>query len=212
MNPDKLRSASIGMIWLVHVSAIIGITLGYEDWFVEKTPFNLLLIFVVVAVNFPMRTMRHWIWFVIFFLVGYLAEWLGVHHGLIFGDYTYGDNLGWKLDGIPLMIGVNWAVLIMITGAMATRVFSTLARRILGGAGFMVFLDLFMEQVAPRFDFWVFAGGEAPVQNYFGWFAVAALLHAAFQKFIRYGDDIFSMHVYGAQLLFFVYFFVIYGL
>lgn len=213
MNSMKNKTLlSIGILWLVHLSAIIGISLGHSEWFVTKTPYNLLVIFLLIIVNFPMNTPRKWGLFLVFFLTGYVAEWLGVHYGLLFGDYAYGENLGWKIQDVPVMIGINWAVLVMVTGAMATAVFSTRISRIFGGAALMVFLDLFMEVVAPAFDFWQFSSGEAPAQNYIAWFGISALLHTLYQKFAVAGNVVFSLHVYGAQCIFFIYFFLQYGL
>ncbi len=212
MNALTLKNVSIFLIWLVHISAMIGISLGYTEWFVSKTPFNLLLIFLLVAINFPLNRFRWWGIFLLCFATGYAAEWLGVHRGLIFGEYTYGANLGVKLDEIPVMIAINWAVLVLVTGSIASRLFAGFWARVAGGAGLMLLLDLFMEPVAPVFDFWEFSGGQAPLQNYAGWFVVAALLHIPYQKLGFEGDDKFSLHVYGAQLIFFVYFFLQYGL
>ena len=53
------------------------------------------------------------------FITGMLAEILGVRYGFIFGEYSYGNALGTKVMGVPLMIGVNWCILIFITGFIA---------------------------------------------------------------------------------------------
>ena len=42
-----------------------------------------------------------------------LTEAIGVNTGLLFGTYEYGANLGFKIFGVPLIIGVNWTVLII---------------------------------------------------------------------------------------------------
>ncbi len=212
MNPQIKRNVAIVILWLVHISAIIGVSLGYQEWFITKTPLNLLVIMLLVVAVFPVKTAADALVFAGIFLAGFLAEWIGVHSGFPFGNYSYGSNLGFKIDEIPVMIGANWAVLVFVTGAIASVVFNKIATRVVGGAAMMVLLDLFMEPVAPVFDFWTFEGGEAPVQNYFGWLAVAILLQFLFQKRIGKGDVKFSLHVYSTQLVFFVYFFLQYGL
>ena len=50
-----------------------------------------------------------------------IAEILGVNYGLIFGKYDYGDNLGLKLLGVPLLIGLNWVVLTFICGSISNH-------------------------------------------------------------------------------------------
>jgi len=212
MNPHIRRNGAIGILWLVHISAIIGVSLGYQEWFISKTPLNLLIIALLVIAVFPVKTAGNALIFGAIFIAGFLAEWIGVHSGFPFGSYTYGSNLGFKFDEIPFMIGANWAVLVFATGAIASVIFNNTFTRVVGGAAMMVLLDLFMEPVAPVFDYWTFEGGEAPLQNYVGWMAVAILLHLLFQKKIGKGDVKFSLHVYGAQLVFFVYFFLQYGL
>jgi putative membrane protein len=210
---EKLRlTISAGIIWLIHISGIIGISLGHLDWFITKTPLNLLVIFILVVINFPINNLRRGGFFLLFFVAGYLAEWLGVHYGYVFGSYSYGENLGWKIAEVPVLIGINWAVLVMVTGALASAIFSDIKARVLAGASFMVLLDIFMEGVAPIFDFWEFAGGVVPFQNYVAWFGIAAVLHALFQKFIPGGNARISLHVYAAQLMFFIYFFLQYAL
>lgn len=198
---------SIGLIWLFHLSAIIGISIGFETWFAAKTPLNLVLAFLLLVLNFPIDTPRK-IWLAVtFFTMGMLAEWIGVHQGFLFGSYSYGNNLGIKLDGVPLLIGVNWCILVLITGAIANFLTRNNFLRIFTGAGLMVFLDFFLEHTAPRFDFWTFAGGIAPFKNYLAWFIIAIVMHVIFQAYKIRGNFRFSLHLYFAQLFFFFYFF-----
>ena len=41
------------------------------------------------------------------FLVGMLSEIIGVKYGFIFGEYSYGNALGIKFMGVPLIIGIK---------------------------------------------------------------------------------------------------------
>jgi len=34
---------SVFLLWLTHISALIGISIGHLNWFIPKTPFNLLM-------------------------------------------------------------------------------------------------------------------------------------------------------------------------
>jgi putative membrane protein len=96
------------LIWLFHISAMIGITMGHKDWFLEKTPLNLSLSLVLFFWIFPINTMKRALLFVLFFGMGMLAEWLGVTYSLLFGEYEYGEALGPKLDWCSL---VDWLLL-----------------------------------------------------------------------------------------------------
>ena len=50
------------------------------------------------------------------FAVGVSVEIMGINTGILFGDYTYGDVLGFKLRDVPVLIGVNWFIIIYCSG------------------------------------------------------------------------------------------------
>ena len=196
------ENISIAIIWLFHVSGIIGILYGNSEWFISATPLNLSINFVLLLINckghkyfFPMVVLG--------FLTGMITEILGVQWGWIFGDYQYGDALGYKILGVPLLIGVNWSLLTIITGAIAQQFYQNIFMRIIIGVGLMIFLDLLIEPIAPVLDFWVFDGGEAPLQNYIGWAAVALFLQAVFHYFKVSIVGWFPHQLYLLQIIFF---------
>lgn len=203
---------SIFLVWLFHLSAIIGISIGFEEWFMPKTPLNLFIVFVLLLLSFSERPLKFWLGLVFFFTGGMLLEWVGVHYGFLFGTYEYGENLGPKLDGIPYFIGINWAVLTLTTGVIATALFEHTIVRALFGAALMVFLDLLLEYSAPVFDFWTFEGGLAPLQNYIAWFGFSLFFHFIYQSLKLKGDTKFAYHLYAVHLVFFGYFYVFYYL
>jgi bisanhydrobacterioruberin hydratase len=204
VNPIKLNleNISIGIIWLFHVSGIIGILYGNSDWFISATPLNLSINFILLLLNcnghklfFPMV--------IIGFLTGMITEILGVQWGWIFGDYQYLEALGYKVLGVPVLIGVNWALLAVITGAIAQQFYENIIMRIIIGVALMLFLDLLIEPIAPMLDFWVFEGGEAPLQNYIGWAAVAFFLQFIFHFFKISVEGWFPHQLYLLQIIFF---------
>ncbi|MEQ8336847.1 MAG: carotenoid biosynthesis protein [Cyclobacteriaceae bacterium] len=206
------RNGAIFIIWLFHVSAIIGIGLGYFEWFVTKTPINLLLIGILVVLVYPVGTEKSIRIALFIYLMGMAVEWIGVHYEFLFGAYAYGENLGPKIDGVPWLIGVNWMVLILVTAAISNKVFTHWFLRTLFGALLMVFLDLFIEQSAPLLDFWSFSAPSVPFRNYLAWFFISAFLHYIYQRSRLDGDFVLSFHTYLAQLTFFLYLYGIYGI
>ena len=202
---------AIGLVWLFHISGMIGISLGFEAFFLPKTPLNLLLGFLLLIAFFPIKERTPIILTGIFFTSGMLVEWIGVQYGFLFGEYYYGENLGPKFQGVPWMIGINWAVLVVITGALASQWFNNLWLKIAVGAGLMVGLDFFMEVSAPVFDFWDFGPQGAPLRNYIAWYVIAAFLHFIFQKFKMKGNYLFALNLYLAQVIFFAYFYFMNG-
>ena len=201
----------IFLLYLFHFSAIIGVTLGYDDWFIQKTPLNLSLMFGLLIWLFPIDSLKKIIASAVFFAGGMIVEWLGVNFGLLFGTYAYGENLGLKIGGVPLLIGVNWAILVLITGEISNKTLVPKWIKVMIGAALMVLLDFFMELPAPIFDFWTFEGGVAPMNNYIAWFGIACILHAFFQWLKIEGNFKFSLHLYICQFLFFAYFYGYYS-
>ncbi|MDC3241268.1 carotenoid biosynthesis protein [Flavobacteriaceae bacterium] len=106
------------MIWLFHVSGLIGIIYSNASWFIKGTPVNLLLSFSLLLLNTEWSKKMLFL-VVLCFATGMLAEILGVQYGFIFGEYSYGKALGIKFMNVPLMIGINWCILIFITGFIA---------------------------------------------------------------------------------------------
>ena len=51
MNLYTKQSLSIGLIWIFHISGLIGIIYSNASWFIRATPFNLLLSFALLIIN-----------------------------------------------------------------------------------------------------------------------------------------------------------------
>ena len=204
MSKTKLNfeNISIALIWLFHVSGILGIIYGNSYWFISFTPLNLTLNFILLIINCKGDKGVPTI-IILGFFIGMITEILGVQFGCIFGDYQYGNQLGTKVMGVPILIGVNWALLTVITGAIAQQFYLNKFMRVLIGTGLMLFLDLLMEPLAPVLDFWVFDGKEAPFQNYLGWAAVATFLQFAYYFLKVRINGSFPFHLYLLQIIFF---------
>ena len=198
---------SVGIIWLFHISAIIGISLGNLDWFIEKTPIKLGLSFFLFLLIYPIDNLKKIIALVLFFIGGMFAEWLGVNHQILFGEYTYGHNFGPKLDGVPYLIGAYWSLLTFITASILDYTSLSYRIKVIGAAGLMVLLDFFMEKSAPSFDFWNFTGGMPTLENYWTWFLLGILFQVTLKIFKIKGNKVFSLNLYIAQLCFFLFFY-----
>jgi putative membrane protein len=202
INHYKLE-ISIITVWLFHTSAIIGILSGYQDWFLPLTPLNMLLCLGLILWNIPNVRAKDVALLGVPFMLGMIAEILGVNYGLIFGNYAYGSNLGWKVLGVPLTIGVNWTILVFITASIAQKWTKNLFIGAALASGLMVLLDLLIEVVAPEFDFWEFESGEVPFQNYVGWFVVAFIAQLVHLKFFKKHQVKLSIGIFWAFAVFF---------
>lgn len=203
-NQALVSGLSIFILWLFIISALIGIALGHAEWFIVKTPLNLLLGLLLLLINVRISDAKAWLVLAVCFAVGMGIEILGVSTGKIFGVYSYGSNLGPKALEVPYMIGAYWAVL-TVASSMVARHYSS-HRLIVStlGASIMVMLDYLMEQVSCRLDFWCFVNDHAPVQNYIAWWITAYLLHYITHRLIEDRGKLFCTHLLLSQGVFFV--------
>lgn len=201
----KNTRVSIIVIILFHVVGLIGFFVpAVQPMFLRMVPFHLLLMLAVVLYNHYRPDEKFWSFFLLIFIGGIAAEWIGVHKNWIFGDYDYGPTLGTKVFDIPLMIGVNWFILIYATGVLMqrSRLKSRLAR-VITGALLLVLLDLLIEPVAIKFDYWTWVEKVPPLKNYLGWFGVSIVFLYVFELFKFKPQNIVAPVLLGVQFLFF---------
>ena len=140
-----------------------------------------------------------------------IIEGIGVSTGLIFGYYSYGQNLPPYLSGVPLAIGFAWTGMILSSAAAAQRLFPKIYQSsfwaiILLTAFFMTIFDLFMEPAVIKLGYWQWLNGTIPFQNYLAWFVMSALFVAAGSKTKIFQIKLpsFAFHAYLAQLIYFI--------
>ena len=201
---NSTSKVSVFAIWLFHVCGMIGISYGNKDLFLSFTPVNLIISFFLLFVNQIQITQREILSVFTIFLIGMICEILGANYGYIFGDYVYLDNLGTKVFGVPILIGINWIILTFITGSISSYIFKkNLKFSILTGAIFMILLDLIIEPVAPLLGFWIFDLPSVPLQNYVGWFLIGLATQFIYQKFVVNKEIPFSANLLLANIVFF---------
>jgi len=205
MNLDFNKKVSIIIIWLFHLSGLLGLLYIDKNLFASLTPLNLFISTTLLFVNQTNATrMKFFIVFTIFF-VGMIAEILGVQYGLIFGNYEYGNNLGLKLLGVPILIGFNWVVLTVICGSISSKIFKkSKILSVIFGITLMLLIDITLEPIAPVLDYWEFSGSKAPLQNYVGWGITSLITQTLYQYFYKTKEFIFSVNLFIAQFLFFL--------
>jgi bisanhydrobacterioruberin hydratase len=193
----------ICVLYIIHFSALMGIYLGYIQWFLSKTWAILFLIFLVLWDGLPKKSIKiSWPIPAVFFL-GFLAERLGVKFGFLFGDYSYGANLGMKLDDVPIIMGINWVILSLASRGIIQRFFKVPVMKILVSSVLMVSLDILIEPLAPQLDYWSFDTMVAPLSNYIGWLIYSILIQSLLELVQFKGHFKISLHILIIQLLFF---------
>ena len=181
----KTERTAIIIIVLFHIVGLIGFVIpSLRVLFIKLVPWHLLLMAVVIVYSYNQLSAKFLSFGLLVFTIGFSAELIGVHTGLLFGNYSYGETLGIKLFNVPLMIGVNWFLLIYSTGVLMQRSrIKNIYIRIIAGALALVSLDLLIEPVAIHFDYWHWTGNGIPLKNYTCWLLLSSVMLFIFEKF-----------------------------
>lgn len=170
----------VSILYLVGISGMAMPEL--RPYFQLLTPFHLLMTAGVMLMFHRDWNIPFLIFVALAWTLGYTSEVLGVHTGFPFGNYAYGPVLGIQLMKVPLMIGVNWLILVYLSGAFLKNLIRQDWLASLMGALMMVLIDFAIEPVAIALDFWSWEGNEIPISNYLGWLGVAFIIHMIYRK------------------------------
>lgn len=193
------------VIFLFHLVGLIGFIIpSLTVLFITLVPWHLLLMLGIIIYSYDNFDSRFLLFALTAFGIGFLAEYIGVHTGWLFGHYQYGRTLGIKLFEIPLMIGVNWFLLVYAAGI-------TLAakppKKYIGKNTFRSYgpypVDVLIEPIAIHFDYWHWLDAGVPFKNYVCWFVLSALLLFIFEQFKFKRQSIVGPTLLIAQFLFF---------
>lgn len=205
MKLNRIQFCGILMV-LFHIVGLYGfLNSDLEVLFIALVPYHLLLMLglLIYSTNDFSKNIK--IFAVIIYLAGFFIEVIGVNTGLIFGDYSYGEALGLKVLSTPLLIGVNWLILVYCTGVLLdylkiknSLIFSLIGALILLG------IDFLIEPVAIRFNYWSWSGGQIPLQNYIGWYIFSFLLFFVFKGLDFNKDNKAAIVLLFAQIGFFL--------
>jgi len=197
---------------ILHQVGLVGLHLPEtRELFQQLVPLNLLTSVGILLLFHRDWTLRFGIFCFAIFWAGYLVELLGVSTKVIFGPYHYDTALGFKIGGVPPLIGLNWLMLVYTTGMLAREIASNIWLRATLAAAAMVLLDLLIEPMAIRYDFWSWETdqGHIPVQNFLAWFVVSWFMAYSFQRQPDAKKNPIAIPLYLIQLFFFLGFWVV---
>jgi uncharacterized membrane protein len=124
-------------------------------------------------------------------LSAWIAEWIGINNGVLFGVYHYTNFLQPQLLEVPLQIPLAWMMMLPPSWAVAAILLKSLhiqsprwSRVIFIGLSMLAFTfwDFFLDPQMVAWQFWSWdqPGGYfgIPWQNYLGWLVVSGLITA----------------------------------
>jgi putative membrane protein len=195
----------IAILIIFHMVGLIGIMLpDFKELILSLSFLNLLLAFTVIILAENENKLLLISFLSIAFIIGISVELIGVHTGMLFGDYSYGANLGPKLWGVPLVIGINWGVLSITTASITQKINLPVYFKIIVNAFLLVLFDFVMEPVAMKSDFWSWKNDEIPLFNYVCWFFVALILQLIYHWIRKPKSNKVFNALFVIQLLFFI--------
>ena len=222
VSKSNLNKTALFIALLFHICGLIGILLTpYKELFISSTPIHLLLMTVLLIATHNKKSKQFFLFFLITCVAGFLIEIAGVSTGAVFGKYMYGKILGVQLFNVPLIIGINWFIIIYCASMFTQAYENYMMRRLnkgglsiskqLQAASFIidavfltVMFDWVMEPVAVKLGYWQWQNNHIPLFNYISWIIVSALLLALFRRLNTGSRNIFAVHLFIIQLLFFL--------
>lgn len=198
----KTKAYLLYFLFLVYLSGAIGM-LFKPAFFLPFTPYTLILTAIVFLSFQPTHKINYLVAFAVIILFGLSAEIIGVKTGLIFGDYSYGQTLGYKVFSVPLVISLNWAVLLSCGIVAGCQVSSNRYSSALISALIVTTIDFLMEQVVTSLDFWYFKNGMAGIHNYAGWLILSFFISFGLQSYLSHGNRRIAYAILSLQIIFF---------
>lgn len=211
---------ALGITLLFHVSAIIGLLFtDYDDFFIDNTPLNLIVSLVLLIYTHQKINKSLWLFFIACIFAGLTYEIIGINTGFLFGDYEYSSVMGYKIWGVPILLGNLWFITMYSVGSLTSQTYTWLKVKYnlaiskgfelhilaITGAFTAVFLDLFLEPVAIKLNFWQwYPLGEIPIYNYVCWFFGSLILQYLFVNLSFNKQNKFAVYLYVIQLIFFI--------
>ena len=208
---------------VLHTCGLIGILFFDREMFTAATTINLLVMFVLLLWTQSKKNTWFFIFFIITYAAGFTVEWFGVNTSLLFGDYHYGNVMGLQFKNVPLIIGINWFIIIYCSGVtiytILQRAITKIAEQtgepvlrlkplsvIVDGATLAVFFDWVMEPAAVKLGYWQWntTDGSIPLLNYGCWFVISLVLVASFYLLKFNKRNKFAVHLLLIQLMFFL--------
>ena len=207
---------------LFHCIGLGGMLLYDVQLFASLTPMNLLLSAGLLIYTQQDKNLQFFVFAAACYITGYVVEYLGVNHRLLFGDYKYGAAMGWQWNNIPLVIGVNWFIMMYCCGITIQQMLNYFWNKlkedgqpartnvgfiavVLDSALLATFFDWIMEPVAVKLGYWQWLGdGSIPLFNYVCWFGISALLMLLFRLLSFNKQNQFAVNLLLIQFMFFL--------
>ena len=187
---------------------VISLLSPLRTYILPLTVYNILLTFIFFLLSLGSGKPKVYIDVLLIGVFGFLAEFIGVNYGYLFGDYKYGSTLGPQYQHVPLIMAVNWILLCFSSSALVSKLGKSDLMKAILSAGLMTLLDIVLEKLAGNLDFWHWNKGVIPTYNYVCWFGLSVIANYWLFKRNSVVRNQLTVGIFVVQLSFFVLLFL----
>lgn len=207
---EKIKSILKNRIFYYYFFLIVGaiwhITNLIPELMSILSSFTMILISIISILIFIKKESKNYILVTSIFIVSFLAEYLGVKTGILFGNYSYSDELLLQINNVPIAIGFAWISTLFTSYSITIKTKITGLFSIAGiNAFLMTLFDYFLEPAAIKLNYWQWNNVNVPIFNYATWFLLSFIFSIITIKYIKRNEDISELkHLYFSQLIYFI--------
>jgi bisanhydrobacterioruberin hydratase len=146
-------------------------------------------VFLLLAglITLATASQANWRWLLAAAGAGFIAEYIGVTCGFLFGRYSYTGTLQPILLGVPLVMASAWMILFAYVKQMLLPFKLSRPVEMIVAGGWMVAIDLLIDPLASNqlgYWRWIDVGAYygVPARNFLGWFAVSVMIFGAIKQ------------------------------
>lgn len=201
-NWYNLFVVNIIIIYIVGVCGICFTSQQHQVLFLKLTPVNLIVTTLFLFLFHEKWNSKFLFTLLLIFFTGFFIEVIGVKTQLIFGNYNYGNTLGFQILNVPIIMGFNWLLLVYCIATSLNKI-ENLFFYSISAATIMIALDFLIEPIAMKLDFWQWKNNVVPLQNYIAWFISSFILFFIFRTLNGRIENKFAKVVLTIQFVFF---------
>lgn len=195
------------ILWVIYLMYMVGIV-GHlinpvRYYMLLLTPFTLFFLGILV-VQTSIKNYKFIVWLLLTYTTTLILEIIGVKTGVIFGHYSYGDVLGVKFLDAPVVIGLNWVIVIWGGILISEKLTQGSIYVALSTASIALIFDIILEPVAIIFGYWNWVDITVPFMNYIAWFLIAFIFSYFYQKMEIKTNTVVPIHYLLIQFVFFL--------
>lgn len=202
LDPPEMRK----FFAIFYLVGILGLSMPVSfSFFLKLIPFALLLSAAAIPIFHEGRwTTKTITVFAGIYILSFAVEAIGVNTDRIFGSYEYGDSLGIKVLNTPLIIGLNWVLLVYLSSSVIEKFKINIVLKVIIASMIMLIYDIILEQLATKLDMWKWEDDIIPLRNYIAWFILALAFNSMIKLFgIRTANKL-SFVILICQFVFFL--------